>query len=209
MRQRRDCTTGSKPRPHRRIKAQIHRRQHAAEGLRRPSVAEGDRIRFTSTDGTVIDGMAVQVLDTSGGNYRMRIHIDEPAPSRADNYGCKPWAHSRPTGIQRGIHGKRLHRRFFRRLPRAWCQQWLHPNGGAPRSKPPAPWSGRPVEPAQPAASNCRSSEHARIELRELPEIRSGLDATEVRGNVRTLSRTRGSACWEMMRYGRACVTTD
>jgi hypothetical protein len=57
----------------------------AQEGLKRPPVAEGDRIRFTSKDGATIDGMAVQVLDTSGGNYRIKIRTDEPAPQGGGN----------------------------------------------------------------------------------------------------------------------------
>lgn len=66
-----DAQTGAKP--------------AAKEGLKRPPVAEGDRIRFTSKDGATIDGMAVQVLDTSGGNYRIKIRTDEPAPQGGGN----------------------------------------------------------------------------------------------------------------------------
>lgn len=63
--------------------------QGEAQGLtpakRGPPVAEGDRIRFTSNDGQVIDGMAAQVLDTSGGNYRIKIRTDEPSPQGGGN----------------------------------------------------------------------------------------------------------------------------
>jgi len=44
-----------------------------------PKVTDGDMIRFTANDGTVTEGMALQVDKTSGGNVRYRIQTDQDA----------------------------------------------------------------------------------------------------------------------------------
>lgn len=48
-------------------------------------VAEGQRATFTAKDGEQITGLVTQVADTSGGNWRVKIRTDEPAPQGGGN----------------------------------------------------------------------------------------------------------------------------